>query len=715
MTAMFNEPNASVSNTSSFLDAFLKPSEYLNCLEPLLEMIGWAGDKRQIADLLPHFSESLELEDFNRIMQTMNYALYDFGITLNQIDTRLLPCLFVSHDERVYIVKEITQNQVVVFSGHNGKEQCISVNDANIKGRAHTFKEVKQVEHSHIAKKMWLTEILHGFTPLIYQILLISLLLNLLSLATPLFIMTVYDKVISTESISLLINLSLGMLIALLGVFILQILRSKIIAYIGSQLDGIVGNSIFQRLIFLPSKFTESASVGAQVSKLKNFDTVRDFFTGPFVTIILEAPFTLIFVGLLWYLGGLILIAPILLLGLFAVASLLARSHIHRVIEQSSKASSAKNEFLIESLTHFKALKYCAAEPVWKERHKNLSAEAAYHNFKASTLTAILNAVADSTMMITGLCIITLGVLEVIQQEMTMGALIATMILVWKILNPIKVVFSNLTRIDQVKSSIGQINSLMEIAPERDPSTYLKPRNHFKGEIELHNVSLRYQPDLEPALLGVQLKIHPGEMVMITGNNAAGKSTLLKLILRLYTPQAGGIRIDGRDIRQIDSADLRHSIGYAPQINQFFYGTISQNLRLANPMATDEEIKAACTLAGLNNDIAKLPQGLNTRLRDSNKQALSVSFQQKLSLARAYVKKPSILILDEPTNNLDEESVKTFLCALAFFRRKTTIIMVSHRPSLFKLADRLIFMDEGRILSQGTPDAVLAEIEGYKR
>lgn len=705
------QPDNKIKNVSSFLDAFMQPSAYLNCLEPLLTDIGWTGDKRQIADLLPHFQESLGRYDFIRIMQTMNYETQQFKAQLYEIDKRLLPCLFVGQDETVYIVKQKNKEGIEVFDGQDGNIKVLSDSEVEIKGRAYAFKQVKKVEYSQIARKSWLTDVMHSFSPLIYQILIISLMLNVLSLATPLFVMTVYDKVVSTESMSLLVNLTLGIVIALIGVFILQTLRSKIIAFIGAKLDNIVGNSILQRLISLPSRYTESASVGAQVSKLKNFDTVRDFFTGPFVTIILEAPFTLIFIALLWYLGGFIMISPMIFLFLFAMASMLLRGYIHRVIEASSKACSKRNEFLIESLTHFKTLKYCSAEQDWLDRHEKLSSEAAYQGYRAATLTATLNTVADTSMMITGLGIITWGVLEVIEKDMTMGALIATMILVWKILNPIKVIFANLTRIDQVKSSIQQINSLMEIAPERDPSTYLKPENHFRGDIEFHNVSLRYQPELEPALLGIQLQIKPKELVMITGNNASGKSTLLKLILRLYSPQAGGIRVDGRDIRQIDPADLRHSIGYVPQVNQFFYGTISQNLRLANPMASDDDIRAACTLAGLDDDFAKLPNGIETRLRDSVKQSLSVSFQQKLSLARAYVKKPNILILDEPINNLDERSVNMFLGALAYFRRQCTIIMVSHRPSLFNLADKLVFMDQGRIILQGPPDKVANRIK----
>lgn len=710
MESALLHPDMAIPNSSSFENYFSYTSELLNCLEPLLLLHGWSGNKRQIAELLPHFSETLDINDFCKIMHDMDYEKQTFRIQLNRLDNRLAPCLFISLDDHCLIIKEVKENSIVAFDGRLGKDVILDIKDCNIRGTIYLFRENENFNFSNRGKQTWLSRILVQFKPLIYQILVISLVLNLLSLTTPLFVMVVYDKVINSESITMLVNLSIGLLIALFGIFILQGIRSKILAYIGAQLDSIVGNSIFQHLVFLPTRYTENATVGAQVSRIKDFDTVREFFTGPFVTLIFEAPFTLIFLALLWYLGGIVIILPIFMLCLFAFTTLLIQPMIHRSIQKSSRTSSARHEFLIESLSNYRALKYCATEDVWLERHRKLTANASYSNFKATIITSVINAIADTMMMVTGVGVIALGVLQVINGAMSMGALIATMILVWKILTPIKTIFANLSRIDQVRASIAQINSLMDITPERDLSSHLKPDTFIQGDIEFNRVSLRYQTDLEPALIGVQFHAKPGELVMITGNNGSGKSTLLKLILRLYTPQAGGVRVDGKDIRQVDCGELRQAIGYVPQVNQFFYGTIAQNLRLANPVASDEEIIAACKLAGLYADIESLPDGINTRLRDQNKQSLSASFQQRLTLARAYVKKPRILILDEPTNNLDEESVKAFLHALAFFRRKTTILMVTHRPSFFKLADRLMYLEQGHLICNGSPAEISEKI-----
>jgi ATP-binding cassette, subfamily C, bacterial LapB len=700
------EPGKSID--SGYEAFFLKGSQLLNCLDPLLRQLGFGGGKHQIAEMLPHFAEKLDINDFCKIMDAFGYQCESFNGNLSKLDKRLPAFLFVS-DDRVQVVLDMSDDALTVFDGEQKTQLVLERQACRYNGTAFVFSKKETFNHSHRAKKKWFGKILARFKPLFFQVFVVSLFLNVLSLATPLFVMMAYDKVITTGSMSLLMGLSIGLLITLAGILVLQTIRSKILAYIGARLDSIVGTHIFQQLVALPTRYTENATVGSQVSRLKDFDTVREFFTGPFITLIFELPFSFAFLAMLWFMGGTIIIVPIVMLLLFAFATVLLRPVIHRAIEKSAKHSGGRHEFLVEAFSNYAGLKYCAAESVWIERHKKLSADAAFYNFKATFMTSVINATADLFMVVTGLGVITIGVLLVMENAMSIGALIAIMILVWKILMPIKTIFANLPRIDQVKASIAQINMLMEIKPEREMLLEPRPRNSINGSIEFNRVSLRYDAELEPAVVGIQLNVKPGELVMISGKNGAGKSTLLKLILRLYQPQAGGVRISGKDIRQMDCAQLRQSVAYVPQVNQFYYGTIEQNLKLANPLVTQEEMIAACKLAGLYRDILNMPEGLQTRLRDQNKQKFSISFQQRLSLARAYVKKSRILLLDEPTNNLDEQATNDFLHALAFFRRKTTILMVTHRPSLIKLADRLIYMNEGHLVYEGVPDNIPAQ------
>jgi ATP-binding cassette subfamily B protein len=373
-----------------------------------------------------------------------------------------------------------------------------------------------------------------------------------------------------------------------------------------------------------------------------------------------------------------------------------------------SRSVTKRNEFIVEMIGKMRIIRECGAQQVWLERFREISANATMAAYKAEQLSSLLVAISYFVMMLAALLIVSATVPAVIMQTVSAGALIASMLLMWRVLSPVQTIFTNMTRIERVRSAIRQIDGLMKIQGERqDTATSLVARG-LEGAIEFARVSFRYSMNVDPALIGVEFRVAPGELIAISGPNGGGKSTLLKLILGMYQPQAGSILIDNVDLRQLDPIELRRSIAYAPQDIQLFRATIAQNLRLARPDASDDEVYQALDMAGALEQILALPNGLEYRVGD-NTNELPSSLKQKLSLARAYLTRAPIMLFDEPGAGLDDYGDQKFMETLKALKGKATVLFISHRPSHIRLADTLLVMDKGYLRAAGPPDVLLKQ------
>ncbi len=691
---------------TSFTEHFQNCSDYLNCLEPLLFSLSWNGDRRLIAEALPHFSEALTLNGFKKVMANLGYDSRSFSINLKHIDERLMPCLFVSQTSGAVVLLHADSENIIAYDGHINRR--IEIPRSLMQGKVYLF-SVADVDNDQFnrVKSNWFNGVTKKFRGHIAQIIILTTLLNITALATPLFIMATYDRVIGAESTAMLGNFLIGISLALLAMVGITAIRTRILAYMGAKLDDIVGDGIFSRIITLPSTYTESATVGAQIARIRDLDTVRDFFTGPLCTLIFELPFVLFFIGVIAVLSGSLALVPLIMIGVFIIVAFILKQTMSRDIYLNSKYNAKRQSFLLEALNHHKELKLLGAEKIWHERFRDISAKISLTSFRTSVMSAVINSFANVMTIAAGMAIITLGCSKVIDGNMTIGALIATTMLLWRILTPIKTVFTSYAHFQHISGSIRQINTLMNLEPEWTNKISYTSADIFHNKIDFRRINLRYHQDMDPSLSNVSFTVNAGEMVVISGENGSGKSSLLKLLLRLYAPQMGGIYLGGKDIRQIDCKTLRDTVAYVPQVCQFFYGTIAQNLRLAQPLATEAELIEACHLAGVYEDIIALPEGLNSRIGDQKKAQLPLNLQRRLSLARAYLKKPPLFLLDEPFNGLEQESTRQIYENLMSFKGISTILMVTHIPEYMQRADRLIYLQQGQVRYNDVPDKVL--------
>ncbi len=682
-------------------------SDFAACLEILLLSLNWRGQQRNVAEAMPHFADELDLTGFRNVMGNLNYASRPERIDLHKIDPRLMPCLFVPDKGAAHIPLARSDFGLRTFDGGSGDYLTLTGNEMAQKGTAYFFSEVDFEEQKVVQQKIgWFRMVMERFRSLVYQILGLTLLLNLLALATPLFVMAVYDKVVATGSMSTLAYFGIGVSIALICDYILRKIRTRIFSFIGARIDNLVGNEVFKRIMFLPPAFTERATIGAQVARIKDFESIRDFFTGPMAVILFELPFSFIFIVVIALLGGPIAFVPILMLVLFWLVSLVMGPMVRNTIAETARYGSKRQELTIETISSMRAIKYCNGEETWLARYRELSAKAAMASFKASQVSSYLSTISHVLMISSGVATIAFGVFQVFDGVMTIGGLVASMILVWRVLGPLQSGFVTLTRIEQIRNSINQINNLMNINSEHRDDVSTSNRK-ILGEVNFGRVSLRYSPEADPALVGVNFDMKPGEVMALVGGNGSGKSTVLKLLLNMYTPQAGSIRIDQTDIRQLDPVELRQMIGYAPQATQFFYGTIAQNLRLSNPAASDEELAEACRMANVLHDIESLPKGFWTRIGEGTGGQLPTSFQQRLNLARCFVKKPNVMLFDEPGNGLDYEDDQAFMRSVSQLKQEgVTSFIVTHRPSHLRLADKILWLENGHMKMYGPSEEV---------
>lgn len=688
-----------------------RKSQYAACLTPLLDALDWRGEVAQVLESMPHFSSTMDVMDFRSTLANLNYESKPQRCKLSAIDRRLLPCLFDAEDGSVKVLLLADERGVYAFDAHIQDHVWITETAAATEvGTAFFFRPIDADKVGQWSSgKNWFQSVVSRFMPMIRRILMMTFLLNILALATPLFIMAVYDLVIGSGSMSTLASLLIGVGIAICCDVGLRLMRGNMLAYIGGRLDYIIGSAVLQKILSLPTAQTEGTSLGSKLARFREFDMVREFFIGPMAIAFLELPFVFIFLIAIGIIGGPLVFVPISMLILYALVGFLVFPLVQKKVTGTIANTASKGAFLTETLNNMRTIKQLNAEEIWLDRYRDISAVNARSNLRNGMVAATAQTFAHVLMVTAGVLTLALGIYQVFAETMTVGALVATMALVWRLLAPTQTLFLAFTKMHQVGISVKRLNQLFALKSERNPFASASLKD-FDGAISFSRVSFRYAADQDPAVMGVDLQINPGEVVAFAGGNSSGKSTLVKLLIGMYKPQVGGITIDGIDIRQIDPLELRKSIGYMPQYCELFHGTIRQNLMLGNIAATENQVMEACAWANLTDDIEQLPEQYDTRIGDQILRQLPAGFRQRLIMARAFLSDAKIMIFDEPGNMLDDEGDKAFLQAIEHMRGKATILIVTHRPSHMRAADKVVFLKQGMVRAVGPASDIIPKI-----
>ncbi len=703
-------------------------SVYAQSLTYLLASLDWQGNPEQLCESLPHMPGEIKQVHLISTMTNLGFQVNSTHIKLDNLDQRLTPCLFIcddpvnNEDFALVLTTDEKQEGLTVFAPAENVVTTLE-NHKNLVGTIFFFQPI----NSEILKKNritanvspksmhWFGHLTSRFKPLIYQAFLISIIINLLALASSLYIMVVYDKVIGSRSLETLQYLAFGVILAIGMEATFRYLRARSLAFFGVRIDAISSSAIFERLLFLPPRLIEGSSIPSQVARIKDFDSIRSFLTGSTGIRVIELPFTIIFIITIAIIGGPLALIPVVLGGCYTLLALVMLPRIQAQTEKGAAARVKKQALLVETMKKIRSIKSHGLADAWWQRFHTLSGQAAMTSFSTSFISSLIEAFAHGLSIIAGVATLSMGIWLVWNHQITTGALIACMILVWRVLTPMQATCNALVQIRYIFRSIAQVHKLIRTPPESDPHILDPHLTTLKGEVNYENVGLRYTSERGPVISGLTLRIKQGEIIAITGASGSGKSSLLKLTNGLYASQMGSILIDGIDIRQRDPVELRKNISYVPQAAELFHGTIEKNLRMVKPDATDQELTIALQRANAYDTVQSLKNKINTFIGDYRSEQLSSIFTFQLNLARGYLRDGAIMLFDEfPPALLNSKTGELFLNYLANNKNNKTIFFVTDRQKDIMFADKLIYLPgTGRVLA-GDPKQLLDALQPQK-
>jgi ATP-binding cassette subfamily C protein LapB len=556
----------------------------------------------------------------------------------------------------------------------------------------------------------WFWGTLFQFWPIYSQVAITSVFINIFTLAISLFIMTVYDRVVPNKAFATLWVLAFGIFIIFIFDFILKILRSYFLDIAGRSADVLLASRLYEHILGM-RLIARPKSAGTLAHQLREFETLRDFISSATISAIVDLPFVFLFIFIIWLIGGPVAYVPLIMVPLILFSSYLIQKPLSSAVKQTYKEGGQKHALLIQSIQGLETIKGLGVEGKMQGNWESLVAQAASSTYITRFFSTISVHISMFAQNLTVVGVVIVGVYQIDAQNLSIGGLIACSILTGRVMGPLTQVVSLLTRLDQSLESLRRLNQLIKLPIERPSASHFVHRSRFKGGIQFVNVSFAYPGQKELALNNVSFKINPGEKVGIIGRIGSGKTTLEKMILGFYPPQSGAILIDGTDINQIDPADLRANIGYIPQDIFLFGGTIRHNITLGGDAVDDETLIKAATLAGVHEFVARHPLGYDIPVGEGGVE-LSGGQRQTIAIARALVKDPPLFLFDEPTAMMDNVSEQSFIQRLKeIINEKRTLILITHRPSLMALVDRLLVVDGGRLIADGPKDKVIEALK----
>lgn len=698
-------------------------------LVSLAHQFGLEKDLNKLCASLPFSadnaqSKSLDLINLLNAMTSLGYIGQKLTVNLQDLDHRLCPCLFVpekgnndNKDTFVILQKMEGKENTYLIHRHISDNPEEHIFDKPLKGTVWIF--VPAAEHQDClsetyrdaAGHTWFRALLGKFKSGFWPVFIIGLFLTLLALVAPLFVMTVYDKVIGGHAPEALYPLLAGAVLSLVIESVFRIVRAQALSWYGARLDYIVSTHIFERLLKLPVLFTERVSISAQIARVRAFDAVRSFFVGPQILALAELPFTIVLFAAISIIAGPLVFVPLVAAAFYVLLFFSVRPAIRTSMRLSSGTTSSRQEMMIETFEKIDSLRAGGLTSVWFREFRDRSGKASMAGFHASWVSSVLDSLSHMIYVTAGLAVVVIGVLQIWSGAMTAGALVAGMIMTWRVLAPIQILCNALPKLVQLQNAVTQINRLMRIETEDVNEKITARLDNPKGKVRFNKVGLRYTKDTDPVFTGLNFEAEAGQLVAVTGGNGSGKSTILKLMNGLYHPQVGSIHIDGIDIRQIDPQHLRTHVSYVPQSPNIFSGTLADNLRFANPLIDDETLKDALEEVDLWKYIENLPDGLSTPIGENGSHQIPNGLSYNVGLARAYVQETPVLLFDElPYAFLNSTAGGRFKEKLQSWKGNKTVILVTHREDYMSLADQVVLLRTGLTPIVDRPEEVIQAI-----
>ncbi|ATZ61929.1 type I secretion system permease/ATPase [Acinetobacter bereziniae] len=626
-----------------------------------------------------------------------------------------LPVVVELNDGQVAVIEKVDAagNVSLQLSGDQGLSQSFSVQQLQAHAkRVYIFRPETSVPDARVDEyikpyeKSWFWDIVLKDWKRYTDIMVASMIANILALATIIFSMQVYDRVVPSQSIPTLWVLAGGVLIAAIFEFVLRIARVYLSDIIGKRADLKISDRVFGHALRIRNK-DRARSTGSFISQIRELEGVRELVTSTTISAIADLPFFFLFLVIFWMIGGNIFWVMLLVVPLMIVPGFLVQKKLAQLATEGMRESAIRNAILVEAVQGIEDIKLLRAEARFQNQWNHMNEVSADVSMRQRKIVGWLNAWTQKIQGLTYAIVVLVGCFAVMKGDMTTGALVACSILSSRMLAPISQVTGVLGRWQQAKVAKNGLDELMQKPVDRPERAQLIQRKVLLGDYDFKGVVFKYtEDDPRPTLVIPQLKIAVGEKVAILGRNGAGKSSLLQLLAGMQLPVQGKISLDGVDQSLLDPDDIRRDMALLNQNAHLFFGTIRENLTLGAPLATDEEIVRALQITNALEIVEQKKEGLDHTILEGGV-GFSGGQKQALLLTRLLLRNPNIVLLDEPTASIDDVSEKVLIQHLKQWLGHRTLVVATHRPAVLQLVDRIIVVHEGKIIKDGPRDAIL--------
>jgi len=688
-------------------------------LNALVFMARYHGNPRSAAvlvDGLPMEEGRLPLALVSRAAARANLSAKLVNQQITAISDMLMPCILILKEERAVVLLEV-DNDAGKARIHQPEADGDELVDIESLAERHDGRVVYLKQEHRFDERApetlkqsgghWFWSTLKLSRPIYRDVILASILINLFAVASPLFVMNAYDKVVPNLAFNTLWVLATGMAIIMVFDFVMRQTRAYFMDTAGKKSEVLLTSKLFSKTMNLRME-ARPGSVGGYVKHLQEFDSIREFFTSATLTTLVDLPFALLFLLVIWIVAGPLVLVPFAALVILLIYSLAIQKPLRSSIEQGSRLATERNARLVEAVSGLESLKLANAQGETQRRYERAVGQIAHWGVKSRNLTTSVSSLSMSLTQATTVALVVFGVYLIADARLSVGGLIAAVMLSGRALQPLGQLALLITRIGQTRSAMSALEQIMALPEESEDRRYVH-REHLQMRIEFDRVGFAYAPNTPPAVSDISLKINPGERIAIIGRIGAGKSTLQRLVSGLYRATAGSVRIDGLDLNQLHPADVRRHIGHAGQDSSLFFGSIRDNITLGQPHASDVQIDLAADASGVTEFTRHHPEGLDRQVGEGGRM-LSSGQRQTVLLARALLMRPPLLLLDEPGSHMDNRAELRLRRMLKSLPRSQTLLLVTHKSSMLDVVDRVIVMEGGRIVADGPKQQVLSAL-----